>query len=732
MIIKKVHIENFGKLKNFDLDFDNGLNTINQCNGWGKSTLACFIKSMFYGLPASRSQDLNVNERKKYMPWQGGQYGGYIIYQIEEKTFQITRFFGTKESEDFCSLISLQTGKQIEMISGEQIFGIDADAFERCVYLPQKDLQGGINESMQNKLTNIIHGTNNVDNLDSALQVLDKQRAELKRKNGLGEIPQTVASINKLAEEISEIKTEILKKDMFVALKSEEEQHIIKISQQLEDIDKNIKIYGETQKVLANKKLIEEKQQQFAQLKKQITGFDMVLDGNNLSESDLSDAVKNQSELEQLKSKLEILQNNNALQKMQDIQNQFVADVPSKQYAFDVINEQKQSSNQTIQTSKKSNTLNLMLLILGIVCAICSFVFLGQIAIFAVMLCIGVLLLIFSGVLYFKNYIDNRTGYNSSQVVQESENQKNLASQLKKQEDTLQKTLLKIVELATEYQTAKDEHEQNINNIEHTKIEIHSKLNCLQTFLQKFKFEDGLATSQKIDNLYKIHQNYNTVKNQLQEIENQLCKLGKVEDSENLPQVDITELQKQQKILRLNLDEHLVKQHNAQKRIDEINDLQAQLEEKQSEIKFLEQTKKFQEDKLDTIQKATSFLEVANSNLSAKYLSPISTKLCEYLQTLTGENFEKLNINIDLECAVEEFGKNRDIQYLSKGYIGAIDVCLRFALIDTLFKTEKPFVILDDPFVNLDEEKLQRALSLINKISDKYQIVYLTCHSSRI
>ena len=33
---------------------------------------------------------------------------------------------------------------------------------------------------------------------------------------------------------------------------------------------------------------------------------------------------------------------------------------------------------------------------------------------------------------------------------------------------------------------------------------------------------------------------------------------------------------------------------------------------------------------------------------------------------------------------------------------------MRLALVDTLFESEQPFLILDDPFVNLDVERLRQ------------------------
>ena len=54
MKLIKCYVSSFGKLKDFTFDFTDGLNTIKEDNGWGKTTLATFIKSMFYGLNGNK------------------------------------------------------------------------------------------------------------------------------------------------------------------------------------------------------------------------------------------------------------------------------------------------------------------------------------------------------------------------------------------------------------------------------------------------------------------------------------------------------------------------------------------------------------------------------------------------------------------------------------------------------------------------------------------------------
>ena len=98
MKLISLFIENFGKLHRYALDFSEGQNTVCEENGWGKSTLAAFIKAMFYGLPRSRVQSLDDNERKKYEPWQGGTYGGNLVFECARGKFRAERSFGVRRA----------------------------------------------------------------------------------------------------------------------------------------------------------------------------------------------------------------------------------------------------------------------------------------------------------------------------------------------------------------------------------------------------------------------------------------------------------------------------------------------------------------------------------------------------------------------------------------------------------------------------------------------------------
>ena len=115
MKILRAYIENFGKLSKKEFNFNDGFNIILEENGYGKTTLATFIKSMFYGMKSSTKKILDENEKRKYDPWQGGNYGGFLEFSIGDKEYRVERFFGKKDSEDTFSIINLKTGKGLFM-----------------------------------------------------------------------------------------------------------------------------------------------------------------------------------------------------------------------------------------------------------------------------------------------------------------------------------------------------------------------------------------------------------------------------------------------------------------------------------------------------------------------------------------------------------------------------------------------------------------------------------------
>ena len=85
MKLLNCHIFGFGKISDRRFVFDDGVNTVLEQNGFGKTTLADFLKVMFYGFDDESKRSLKDKEREKYRPWDKGTYGGSIAFEYEGK-----------------------------------------------------------------------------------------------------------------------------------------------------------------------------------------------------------------------------------------------------------------------------------------------------------------------------------------------------------------------------------------------------------------------------------------------------------------------------------------------------------------------------------------------------------------------------------------------------------------------------------------------------------------------
>ena len=143
MRLIECYIENFGKISKQKFSFKNGFNCIKEDNGSGKTTLAVFIKVMLYGIGDTKKTSLDENDRKRYMPWQGGVFGGSLTFSAGGKTYRVERTFGAKAADDTYALYDTEAGRISSDFPeglGEGLFGIDVDGFERTVFLSERAL----------------------------------------------------------------------------------------------------------------------------------------------------------------------------------------------------------------------------------------------------------------------------------------------------------------------------------------------------------------------------------------------------------------------------------------------------------------------------------------------------------------------------------------------------------------------------------------------------------------
>lgn len=199
------YIENYGKLKAKEYSFTTGVNMFCQENGTGKSTLASFIKAMFYGLDSYRKDSKEFCERLHFYPFDGGAFGGNLVFEHAGKTYKIERFFGEK-SETADTLTLYCNGEETNALGadiGKSVFGIDKASFERTLFISADEIELSSTTAINAKLNNVLQGATEDTNLDSALKRLEATAKEYKKaKAGKDKISEETARIALLREKI--------------------------------------------------------------------------------------------------------------------------------------------------------------------------------------------------------------------------------------------------------------------------------------------------------------------------------------------------------------------------------------------------------------------------------------------------------------------------------------------------------------------------------------------------
>lgn len=162
--------------------------------------------------------------------------------------------------------------------------------------------------------------------------------------------------------------------------------------------------------------------------------------------------------------------------------------------------------------------------------------------------------------------------------------------------------------------------------------------------------------------------------------------------------------------------------------------LSSRLEEREEiendAAQLLEKIKEYSEN-LEVVLKTRELLTKAKDNIQSKYLGKTESAFSKYIERISGISGEEYRLDTDFNITKSEGGISRHRDAYSRGTRELYNLAVRLALIDSLYEGEMPFIILDDPFAYLDDEKMSGAGAVISALSKGKQIIYLTCVKSR-
>ena len=167
------YIENFGNINCRSFEFGAGLTSFCEHNGYGKTTLAAFLKAMFYGLKATTARDKELGERAHYYPFGGGKFGGNVTFERDGAIYKIERFFGKKSAtEDTVRTYKGGSPSPVPEDIGKEFFGMDEQSFMRTVFLTSADTQTGATADIGRMLNGFVDDAD----YEGAVKLLKEQR----------------------------------------------------------------------------------------------------------------------------------------------------------------------------------------------------------------------------------------------------------------------------------------------------------------------------------------------------------------------------------------------------------------------------------------------------------------------------------------------------------------------------------------------------------------------------
>lgn len=844
MKLLKCHIVGFGNWKNQTIDFKDGLTSICEKNGFGKSSLASFIRAMFYGL--ERATKAN-NDRKRALPIDGSPCGGSLDFEWQGNQYAIERSFIGKTPKDdtlICYKNGIET-KELGEIPGNVVFGLDLDSFNRTIFISPTDLEISSSETLNAKMSHFVEGSSDGCDFSSVKESLE----ELKKKYKPQKNAETKGLLALETNKINDLEMqETNLSNMKAAMPAKYEK--------LQELDKNISINQEKNKKAVShnalikswenydreKEKIEEKEKEIQQLKEKYP-LGMIslaeetsmkglleqykLDGNSYANLKLSIAEKDEydnlklrfeedvptpsflNKLQELvlaysneksKEPLKLSLEESSLIRLFDGRKVNLEGLEKRMATYRSLKKEYDKEPDQISVPIEQKKISLKTpLILGLslfalfsVMAILLGVFIhpGCYSLFA--LSVASLLI---PVVYYFNEKKKRA------AIPTSENQPNL----RKKEMGENLTELKINLSSTFKSFAVDENELEgsfalfkakydsyLKTLQHEKdlnqTNEQNRLSCLakEKTLQEYFFHyhyKGNDYANLLMNLSSDAKKYlsyvqkeKQIEEQRKELENKIHEEGEKikvlvqkynmgDPNSYLNQLPIdrnalqnkeNELRKQKEDLALFKEkEHLTERPSSLEGIDlnvlskelekAINDrqtLSSQIEEDERNISSLEDEVSSLSEEKDNLIKLKKDYEIvlktlkaltdAEESLKRRYISPVENQFKKYSQSLENALGEEIEMDTDFNVSFIRDGKRSGAEYLSSGEMTLCALAYRLAITDNIFEgKEKPFLILDDIFADLDETHIHMAKKFMESLSQNEQILYFTCHPSR-
>ena len=255
---------------------------------------------------------------------------------------------------------------------------------------------------------------------------------------------------------------------------------------------------------------------------------------------------------------------------------------------------------------------------------------------------------------------------------------------------------------------------------------------ALQGRLHQLLAEAGVETEEAFYMADRVHQEGGRLTEQLNDTQLQLSAHGAVELPEGVTEEDLLARITDNETAKSFVDEQLKVLINEQATLihktnhlltDETYGRKLQLfEMKKAELAEL--AKRWSERKV-----IAEAIRRTMTDLKEKKLPEVLEVAEGLFRELTGGRYDSLIVTESGRFEVLAIdGMRYPISELSQATKEQAYIALRLALAASVLETAPFPMIMDDPFVHFDEQRLSRMIELLNRLQNHHQFMYFTCH----
>ncbi|MBQ7821830.1 MAG: AAA family ATPase [Clostridia bacterium] len=746
MIIEKIHIDCFGNLEECTLELSDGVNIIEGANESGKSTLAAFIKFIFYGL-GTKSRDLGPSERDRYINWHTGNAGGHIVIKTSEARFRIERTIiiagqridngeARKNYREGLQVIDLSNNSPVAGISspGEYFFGVDEEVFSRTAFISQLDgarIDGG---KLTQSIENILFSASENINIAKAVKKLDSSRVTLLHKNGAGgqihELEIKCTQLESKLESAKQTSADILEKES--SLRAAKEKYTEETSR-AERLKKEIKSFENAAVAALFDKMhsFQEKlcaaQTACDELIKKYTLNDLFPDESFLSELEAASE----------KYELSLKASDTARSELEKAKLGAIGNTGDKDSELSSIMQKHEKARNDLEAFKRrvhfATVMSAifasiaLLFILGGTASVhlTFFADIGKLLIFSSILPIMLAFVFFgirAGTLTAKRkFLKNHGAADEETFDRLLRADEENARVIKEKSDTLTR-------LESEYKDTLERTENALQELEQKnawKFSDNVKENIKAARLARSELSNAQSECEKIAATLEV------LKTQLQPYnEDEVRQSTEADvDISGIDASNISAKRRECDFISSAAKALETRIHNLEKELASLypqSDNPARIAEKiELAHTFIAEYRKKHAAYLLAIEKIEEASLSMRDNISPK-LADFTSRL---MSDITHGKYTEIGIDSDFKVNVRTDAGTRDIGYLSAGTQDITYVSLRLALINSLFRKQTPPVIFDESFSRLDDTRLSQMLKLINLTGTGMQSILLTSSS---